>query len=435
MGWLGFWLALILWLLNAAGASAAVRVLYLGDSFSKGAFGKTLDATMRAAGLEVYTSVTGGASAYDWLPEYGPTSSNIGYWEKTPKSERRVTYIARVPKLDEMVARWRPHVVVIQGGTNMYSVLTSKRRTKEGNVAELERLLGRMGDICAAQGAKLYWITPASAHPKRFSPELQAEMNAILHRVVGRYGKVFNSYAVTTFKDPYPGTDGIHYGPTDAARWAQLVARDLVPYAQSRASRTYARGQERGQEDTEGKRRSLWDFLRRRDRTDKTDKADKIERAALGGRSREIRPPAPRPAPEPPPAPPVEPASPAVRPSSPPSSSAPVPVKDRNVLEVEVILRSKPEKRMLSEITYRSALGIFEYDVVRVIRGHYEPKKIRLAHLIVMNKRYTSMIDRPLGSRMTLAVEPLSNYPNLEKLQTIDDLEPAYDLPIFIPKL
>lgn len=100
-----------------------------------------------------------------------------------------------------------------------------------------------------------------------------------------------------------------------------------------------------------------------------------------------------------------------------------------------MILRSKPEKRMLSEITYRSALGIFEYDVVRVIRGHYEPKKIRLAHLIVMNKRYTSMIDRPLGSRMTLAVEPLSNYPNLEKLQTIDDLEPAYDLPIFIPKL
>jgi hypothetical protein len=36
---------------------------------------------------------------------------------------------------------------------------------------------------------------------------------------------------------------------------------------------------------------------------------------------------------------------------------------------------------------------------------------------------------------MTLQVERLSRYPNLEKIQTVDDLEAAYDLPVFVPKL
>ncbi len=436
-GWLRLaLLSGLLWWGAVSAAEGASRVLFLGDSFSKGAFGKTLDASMRASGLEVYTSVTGGASAYDWLPEFGATSCNIGYWEKTPKREYRVNYIARVPKLDDMVTRWKPNVVVIQGGTNMYSVLTSKRRPKEGNIAELERLLGRIGDICASQGAKLYWITPASAHPKRFSPELQAEMRTILQRVVSRYGAVYDSYAVTRFKDPYPGTDGIHYGPTDAARWSQLVARDLIPYAKGNGSRPAIRPRERDRdrEDDGGKRRGFWDLFRRGDKAQRQDEPP-APRAPAAPSRRTERPVAP---PADPTLPPRNegrtPPPPAVRRAE---STAPpaAPAASHDVLEVEVVLRRKPEKRTLAEITYRSALGLFEYDVIRVHRGNYAPSTIRIAHLIVMNKRYTSMIDRPLGSRMTLALEPLSKYPNLEKLQTVDDLAPAYDLPLFVPKL
>ena len=211
-----WWLFIVSLGLIGAPASAATRILFLGDSFSKGPFGRTLDASLRAAGLEVYTSVTGGASCYDWLPEYGRTSCDIGYWEKTPRNEYRVGYISRVPKLDELVARWKPNIVVIQGGTNMYSVLTSKRRPHDANVAELERLLSRVGEIVTSGKAKLYWITPATAHAKRFSPELQAEMRSILTRVGGRYGRVYDSYSVTRFTEPYPGSDGIHYGPTEA---------------------------------------------------------------------------------------------------------------------------------------------------------------------------------------------------------------------------
>ena len=44
----------LLWLMMIVSAPAVTRVLYLGDSFSKGAFGRTLDAQLRAAGMEVW---------------------------------------------------------------------------------------------------------------------------------------------------------------------------------------------------------------------------------------------------------------------------------------------------------------------------------------------------------------------------------------------
>ena len=408
----GAGLAAALWLLLLAPASGMTRVLYLGDSFSKGAFGRNLDAQLRAAGMEVYTSVTGGASAYDWLPEFGVTSTNIGYWEKTPKQEFRVTYLEKVPKIDEMMERWKPEMVVIQGGTNMYSVLTSKSRPKEENIAELERLLNRIGQIVTASGAKLYWITPASAHPERFSAELQEEMRTILTRTASRYGRAFDSYAVTRFTDPYPGTDGIHYGPNEATAWSRLVARDVIVYSGRvpGSRRAVAERAEAGRAGGSAKGRGFWDIFRRKRPARST--GDTAAKAPPGLLSTDNQ---------------IPPGGAAA------SWSATLPAEDP--LEVEVTLKQKSAIPNLAEVTYRSALGIFEYEVVAVNRGTYEPRTIRIAHLVVMNNQYTAINERPLGYAMTLQVERLSRYPNLEKIQTVDDLEAAYDLPVFVPKL
>jgi len=403
--------AVLLWFAGVAQpAEAATRVLYLGDSFSKGAFGRTLDSRMRAAGLEVYTSVTGGASAYDWLPEFGTTSTQIGYWEKTPEKEFRVTHLPRIPKINELVDRWRPQLVVIQGGTNMYSVLTSKRRPKDENIREFERLLHRIGQIVSSAGARLYWISPATAHPDRFSPELQAEMRAILQRIVSRYGRAFDSSAVTRFTGSYPGTDGIHYGPTEAAAWSHLVAADVIDYAARLGGGRRTRLLEQERPETHPSqppppRRGLRDLFRRR------------------------RPPAGPILTPPTNATPLPAATTRTNPAADPATAPEPP------LQVEVVLLRKSEARSLSEITYRSALGVYEYEVTSVVRGRYPAKTIRIAHLIVMNNQFTTVTQRPLGFRMTLEVEPLSKYPNLEKIQTIDDLDPAYDLNLFVPKL
>ncbi len=204
------------------------RVLFLGDSFSIGAFGRTFDQTLRDAGFAVYTSVSGGGTPYYWLSDYPPVSISIAYWERTPHSQRRLSSISPVPKVETLLERWDPHIVVVQTGTNLYSTLRSEKRSKEANVRELENLIGKMCRTVSAGGRKCFWITPPDAHPGRYPRELQYEMLYLMQRTAGRYGRVFNSYAVTEFKGSYPGSDGIHHGPSDARRWGQSAARDFL---------------------------------------------------------------------------------------------------------------------------------------------------------------------------------------------------------------
>jgi lysophospholipase L1-like esterase len=204
-------------------------VLFLGDSFSMGAFGKTFDQTLRNAGFEVYTSIAGGGTPYYWLNDYSPVSINIGYWERTPDAQRRLSSIGAVPKVEALMAKWDPDIVVVQTGTNLYSTLRSKRRSKEANVQEVESLISKMGRSVTSGGQRrCYWITPPDAHPGRYPPELQSEMLQIMRRAGGRYGRVFDSYAVTEFTEDYPPSDGIHLGPSDARRWGERAARDFV---------------------------------------------------------------------------------------------------------------------------------------------------------------------------------------------------------------
>ncbi len=75
------------------------KVLFLGDSMSMGAFGTTLDQSMRDSGLEVYTFVTGGATPYYWLSDYQPISSTVGHWMRTPDGEKRTSISRAAPRL------------------------------------------------------------------------------------------------------------------------------------------------------------------------------------------------------------------------------------------------------------------------------------------------------------------------------------------------
>ena len=94
---------------------------------SMGAFGKTFDQEMREAGFDVYTFVAGGATPYYWLSRYSTITGPIGYWEKTPGGEQRENVARGVPKVESLLERYDPDVVVVQTGTNLYSTLRSKR--------------------------------------------------------------------------------------------------------------------------------------------------------------------------------------------------------------------------------------------------------------------------------------------------------------------
>ena len=141
-------------------AQRPLRVLFLGDSLAVGEFGRIFDQKLRDAGFEVYTSVAGGGTPYYWLGEYPPVSIDITYWERTPTSQRRLPGISPVPKVERLLAMWKPDIVAVQTGTNLYAPLRSKKRTKAGNVREVESLIAKMCRAVTANGRQCHWITP-----------------------------------------------------------------------------------------------------------------------------------------------------------------------------------------------------------------------------------------------------------------------------------
>ena len=353
-------------------SARAPRVLFLGDSMSMGAFGKTVDAKLRAAGYDVYTYVAGGATPYYWLSRYAPIASDIGFWKKTPSGEQRVRTVKAVPKVEPLIEACNPDIVVIQTGVNLYSTLRSKRRTREGNVEEVESLCRNMASAVTQGGRRCYWIAPPQSHAERYPVELQKEMGSLMKRVVGRYGRVFDSRKVTKFTDPYPKTDGIHYGPTEARQWANHVASDLLRYASS-----------------EGMGRRALDPHESFGR-----EVAVVKRAT--------------------------------------------PVDPGKIVwgEIDVTLRLKkrtvlPHK---SDVTYRNCGLLYEYDVVRVHRGHYPYDTLRVLHLGMFNKKPTAKVAYSIGSVKSWKMMPIEAYSFFQRLQTFDDLKPDLDKPVYVIK-
>ena len=393
------WLTCLLAAFPGPEAEANKRVLYLGDSHSIGAFGRELDTQMRRAGLEVYTVVSGGATPYYWLSDHGPISCSIGHWVKTPTGETRRKYIRAVPKIETLLKKYNPDVTIIQTGTNLYATLRSKRRPKPANVRILSSLIEDMCRVTTSGGRQCYWITPPDAHPRRYPSSLQNEMVSIMTGVAGKYGRVFDSRKVTRFTDPYPKTDGIHYGPTEAREWANLVAADITNrYV---GPRTKPRVPMAGL------------FARRSSGDTAPPKARAFEKPA---RSKQ--------------------ASLVARLADPPTDrAAPAPLPQTNEpVVVTLRLRKKSTVGHLKNIVYENALGVYEYDVVKVRRGTYPYRQIRIAHMVVMNRKPTRVSDYRIGRTLSLEVVPLARYPRLQTIQIVDNLPARYDLPLYVAK-
>lgn len=357
------------------------RILYLGDSLSIGAFGRTFDHSLRSSGFQVHTVVAGGASPYYWLKNYQSLPCTIGFWEKSPSSERRLGYVRAVPKLEDLIARHKPNVVVVQTGINLYATLRSKRRTKQENVTEVTSLIEQMCYSIAKAGATSYWVLPPHSHEERYSRELQMELASIMRGVVKKYeGEVFESQKVTKFVDPYPATDGIHYGPTEARGWAEKVSQHFSEYMKvtpGREVQTVVRAVPIQTPRTVARRGG----------------ALAAGSAAMGAA--------------------------------------------RQLDEAELVVRlvEKSELKNLSELDYSNALGVFEYQVVKDLRGNYPYDRIRIAHGIVFGKKYTGAATRAIGTEMALTVVPLSKYKTLSTWQMVDDLRVNTELSIYTPKL
>ncbi|MCB1234918.1 MAG: SGNH/GDSL hydrolase family protein [Verrucomicrobiae bacterium] len=356
---------------------------------------------MRESGIDLFTVVAGGASPYYWLKAYQPLPCAIGYWQKTPANEKRLGYVRAVPKIEDLMDEYEPEIVVIQTGVNLYATLRSKRRPHDENRQEVRGLIEQMCGAIAEREAKSYWILPPHSHENRYPGDLQEELAVIMKEAVKEYnGAVFESRKVTHFDDPYPATDGIHYGPEDSRQWAERVAADFQVYL--RINGSYA-------------------------------SRVPIRATPIAG----LAPPPAETA--------ANPNLPEGNPglALPPAGEGAEPIKvDLNELvrqgakvELDLRLVAKSEIKSLVDVPYQNALGVFEYEVVKDRLGNYPFKKIRVAHGIVFHRHHTGAARREIGDTIALRLVPLAKYPSLQTWQTVDDLTPNFDLPLYTPTL
>jgi hypothetical protein len=350
-------------------------VLYLGDSLSFGAFGTTLDKQMRQSGCDVYTMVTGGATPYSWLSDFEAVAGEAGHWVKQGGSDRRLRRISKVPKVETILKTFPADVAVVQSGTILYSSLRDKKKTPAERVKMVEYLVDRMCRVLETQHCRVYWVTPPDSHPDKYPRELQEQMREIIKRVAGRHGRVFDSYAVTHYTDPYPKEDGIHYGPEEATEWARRVSRDVIPWISASVSL--------GSGDQSAAAIAEVDPA--------TALPEETVRKAL------------------------------------PS------LNEANTVKVEVILTEKTPFPHPENSTYRNAVACYEYKVVKVISGNYPADRLRVAHVVMRNSQLRPELEWPLGRKEVLTLVPLASYPDTEKLETLDEL-PEDNLPLLTPR-
>ena len=105
-------------------------------------------------------------------------------------------------------------------------------------------------------------------------------------------------------------------------------------------------------------------------------------------------------------------------------------------VSVKIRLIAKSTIEDLSKVTYKRALGISEYEVLKVESGTYPYKTLRLAVLLVENRKIQKrVVNRKIGTVRHLTLVPLSKYQSLERLETVDELEVNFGLPIMITNL
>jgi len=196
--------------------TVGTKVLIIGDSQTVGPYGKTLDEMVRATGATVSTHASWGASPA-WFFNGNETYK---YWTRDASGQQETRIKADTPRLNDLLARERPDVVVVTMGGNMIAANASQ--------ADVTMQVSQIGNAVSASGAQLVWVGPPKYAPQKRSPEVVEQFYQKLGNIVPEYGTLIDS---RPHIKEYAGSDGLHYsgakGESIARQWAQGVFQEL----------------------------------------------------------------------------------------------------------------------------------------------------------------------------------------------------------------
>lgn len=204
-------------------------VLYIGDSLSVGAFGQVLyDYLVSAFGSRnVALYATCGSSPEHWLQSEATFYSKCGYREHAYGRNIVMQSGGRhpAPKLEQLIARHHPSLIIAQLGTNWMDQLV--RGDTPQKEAELRSILDRFTSAARSQlHVRIIWIAPPdSAH---YTKRVQQTVENLLREASGRDSfDMISSRDITHYVPGKTGSDGVHYNSEASAEWGNRIVRRL----------------------------------------------------------------------------------------------------------------------------------------------------------------------------------------------------------------
>jgi hypothetical protein len=213
----------------------SVRVLMVGDSLTVGGFGQAMqDYLVRRFGsnhVAIYASC--GSSPEQWLRSGPNYTTKCGYREKTPQSAifydfqngRRPRPVL-TPKLEDLVERFHPKIIIVQLGTNWMDGMSSKTSSAHLNYGEiLDRFVAAIHHQPNTVH-KVIWITPPDS--SRYSKAVQTRVKDLIITAAVRHSfETIDSSKMTHYVRGKSGGDGVHYNNPAAEEWAKQVMKKL----------------------------------------------------------------------------------------------------------------------------------------------------------------------------------------------------------------
>lgn len=229
-----------------------LRVLILSDSMGIGGFAEELDTCFRSCPgvAQVHTIVACSANPLTWMKAapYSNASTRCGFmrFESVPGESKVVKEkdfygmtkghkpsAHKVPKIEDLVERIKPDIVVFQNGNNFFDFFKEGKVIKE----DVHRKLIRAHTLplirwLATNGSsirKFYWVSPAQAG--NVTTEVQQFIFDSINTHVSKVGVMLDSRKITSFPYKNQEKDKMHFFGPASVNWGddtfRLIATDL----------------------------------------------------------------------------------------------------------------------------------------------------------------------------------------------------------------
>ena len=231
--------------------SDGINVLILGDSLALCGFGKRLDERFRESPLTkaTFTYLACGTNPLSWLRErpYTNIKTHCGFVSMESlgggmmrevndvygQTRGHVPGSHPVPKLEDLLVKLQPDILVMQTGTNLFDLFPDKRSVNPNrHGSELRSFLVPFINKAVRTPSnlrKIYWV--ASPTSGRVSKEIQ---DFVLERTkadIGDVANVIDSRTLVSYPYHHMEPDKEHFIGADMDQWADrvfdIVERDL----------------------------------------------------------------------------------------------------------------------------------------------------------------------------------------------------------------